>query len=380
MTDTYFSIRFPLHVMSGCALKFAEAYDALLESEIQLFYMSYLTLLGNMVADRLVMDTLLNVQPRLFCLLLGPTDSGKKSTAHEFTMKLFKGHVNFCSGIGSAEGLMRKLRNITTTKGNKNLTLVYDEFKAFIDKSSIQGSTLLPTVNELFGQNSDENVTKDDDNYVDNIYLSIIAASTVETYENSWKSAFTDIGFNNRLFIVTGETIERKSLPKKIKKTLIKELSADIESVLAFVGSRAELEFSTEGFKIYDTWYTNYQKSPHTHRIGTYYLRLAAILAVNEMTGVIGTEIAQKAVDLCEYQIAVRELHDPIDAETNVAKMEESIRRILRKRGALKEGTLKQYTNANRGAGLSPWRKALKNLQQEHEIVLNKDTRKWELI
>jgi hypothetical protein len=36
-----------------------------------------------------------------------------------------------------------------------------------------------------------------------------------------------------------------------------------------------------------------------------------------------------KLIKLCDWQLAVRKLHDLIDADNKIAKMEEKIRRVL---------------------------------------------------
>jgi hypothetical protein len=71
----------------------------------------------------------------------------------------------------------------------------------------------------------------------------------------------------------------------------------------------------------------------------------------------------------------VRKLYDPIDAENAIAKMEESIRRHL-KREQLKDYELKQKTGANR-AGLWIYESALKNLQRAKEIRWDTKSKQW---
>jgi hypothetical protein len=71
-------------------------------------------------------------------------------------------------------------------------------------------------VNTLFESNRYESRTKTTDINLDQAYLSMLAASTVQTWERSWDPAFTDIGFNNRLFLVPGTAKRKHSLPAKI--------------------------------------------------------------------------------------------------------------------------------------------------------------------
>ena len=68
-----------------------------------------------------------------------------------------------------------------------------------------------------------------------------------------------------------------------------------------------------------------------------------ALLAVNNLKGEVDEETIRKAIALCDWQLEVRKLYDPIDAEGKVARMEEGIRRVLHK-GARKENNLKQVS------------------------------------
>jgi len=98
-------------------------------------------------------------------------------------------------------------------------------------------------------------------------------------------------------------------------------------------------------------------------------------LAVNSFKKKIDVEIVQDAIAICNWQLYVRELYDPIDADNAIAKMEESIRRHL-KREQLKDYELKQKTGANR-AGLWIYDSALKNLLRAKEISWDKKSKQW---
>ena len=105
------------------------------------------------------------------------------------------------------------------------------------------------------------------------------------------------------------------------------------------------------------------------------------LLAVNDdpYATQIDVNTINKVTTLCDWQLKVRELHDPIDADGTVAKMEEKIRRVLRNKGALKDRELKQHTNANR-VGLWCFKVAIKNLKDAKEIVQNDKDKQWRII
>jgi len=152
-------------------------------------------------------------------------------------------------------------------------------------------------------------------------------------------------------------------------------MEKDLIKILKHVGTGMELDLTPEAYQLYDKWYQNLESSIHAKRLETYSLRFMLLLAVNSLKTVIDTEITQAAIDLCDWQLEVRKLHDPIDADSIFAKMEELIRRHLSK-GALKDRELKQKVNANR-VGIWVYDSAIKNLRKAEEIGWNKKNKTW---
>ena len=143
------------------------------------------------------------------------------------------------------------------------------------------------------------------------------------------------------------------------------------------MGSGRELDITPDGFAIYDDWYINQDRSVHTKRLDGYALRFMSLLAANESKPEIDEDIVRKAIKLVGWQLEVRRHHDPIDADNAQAKMEEKIRRVLSTKGPQTDRGLRQRTNANR-AGLWIYNNARVNLLREHEILRNKETKRWE--
>ncbi len=361
-------LAFPSDVITGAAGSFAEVYSSYLEVPPHFFFMSYLTCLGVVVADRLTLASEIAPQPRLFTLLLGESADDRKSTGLTKTVDFFRETtVGFpvCWGVGSAEGLQKRLE-----KSNR-LLLGFDEFRQFISKCKIEASVLLPCVNTLFEANRYESRTKQSDLCLDNVYLSMLAASTISTYENTWSNQFTDIGFNNRLWLVPGGARRQFSFPAKAPESERTRLSEDLRNILRHVDAHRELDLSPEAREIYHAWYMALDRSVHTKRLDTYALRLMALLAVNELKTEVDAETVRKVITLCDHQYRVRQLHDPVDADNAVATLEEKVRRVLSARGDLKERDLKRHLHADR-VGLWLYMTAIKNLQAAREIGFNR--------
>ena len=96
------------------------------------------------------------------------------------------------------------------------------------------------------------------------------------------------------------------------------------------------------------------------------------------MKKVIDVEIIQHAIDLCDWQLEVRKIFDPIDADSTIAEMEQRIRRYLKK-GKLSDRDLKRHTNAHR-TGLWFYKTALTNLREAKEAIYDKSSKSYQLV
>ena len=357
-------LQFP-DVMSGTAGRFAGLYAQYLEPPIHFFYMAFLACLGSLLSPKLSINSEIKPPARIYMVLLGASADDRKSTAIDKTVnEFFRGAVeNFavCHGVGSAEGLQKLL------KDKRNLLLCLDEFKQFVSKCRIDGSVLLPFVTTLFESHKFEAHTKSSQISVDGAGLSILAASTVDTYQGVWSQAFTDIGFNNRLWLVTGRGSRKFAFPKAIpvaeKFTLINEL----RDVISFVGSGRCLPITDEANEEFQRWYINRDSSVHSKRLDGYALRFMQLLAINDMKPEIDLEIIRKTIALCDWQLRVRKLNDPIGADNAVARLEQNIQRQLEIRGDLTESSLIRWVNA-RPVGLSLFQHAIANLEKANII------------
>ncbi len=355
------TIKFPYYVISGAAGEYAKLYNSYLEPPLEFFYMSYLTCLGSAVADKITIASELKPQPRLYTLLLGESADDRKSTAIEQTLSIFKGYINICDGVGSAEGLGTQLKEHPKT------LLFWDEFKQFISKCSIQSSVLLPCINKLFESNRYGNKTKHSSIEIENGRLSMLAASTIETYERTWEPEFTDIGFNNRLFLVPATGKRKKFLPDMIPGEEKYRMRNNIQMLIKTVKNDYVYPIEKDVREKMQEWYLNMSPSPHSKRLDGYAHRLMCLLTLNDNKTVIDMDIGNKVMDLIDWQFNVRQTHDPIDADSNIAKMEIRIRRQLKTRGELSRRDLKRYCHADR-SGLWVFQNAIKNLDNDREI------------
>jgi len=374
-------LKFPYEVMDGMAGDFAEIYYSHLESCKEFFYFAFLTCLGSIFGHIVTIENELAPQPRLYTLLIGQSADTHKSTTLQKTINIFqKSIAEFKTswGINSAEGLAQILtKPIPDFMNNtQSLLLVFDEFKTFISKAKIENSVLLPMVTSLFESNIYESNTSLKQKSIQNAYLSILAASTIETYETMWTQSFLNIGFLNRILLIPGETQKKFSSPPIIENILKQTIINAIWDTLKYVNQRCYenkfiIPFAEEARALYQDWYMKLPRSIYAKRLDTIALRLMALLTINVQKEKIDKEIIDKIIKIMNWQLKIREAYDPIDSENAMAGMEQAIRRCLkRKAQGLKDRELKQQTNANR-VGLWIYKTALNNLLEAKEISYN---------
>ncbi|MGD0276154.1 MAG: hypothetical protein ABSB79_08875 [Syntrophales bacterium] len=230
----------------------------------------------------------------------------------------------------------------------------------------------MPCVNTLFHENIFHSHTKRRSVEVDEGYLSILAASTTDTFQRMWSPTFTDIGFINRLWLVPGKGERKFSVPKPIPEEKIIALKNKLR---ALVGQPFVLKMTPAAFEIFDRWYMSAQRSIFTKRLDTYGHRLMILFCVNEGKTEITADIAERVISLLDWQLRVRQEYDPIDAEGKIARMEESIRKAL-VNSQMDKRQLQRSTHYNRYSTFV-WKTAVKNLEDADEIVFDKSTGKY---
>jgi len=358
---------FPAEVITGVAGHFAELYSNHLESPPHFFYICFLTCLGSILSGDLTLESSLNIQPRLYTILLGESAVDRKSTAIQMTVEMFSdANINFnrCDGVGSAEGLHLQL------DGHPKTILVIDEFSQFVGKCKPESSVLLPMVNTLFESNRYEYRTKTKHIPLKDAHLSILGASTLDTFERVWDSSFRDIGFNNRLFMVPGSGQKRFSLPVQIPDREKKILKKDIQKIVK-TAKGLKLKISPEAYSLYDHWYINLPQSVNTARLDQYALRFMELLTVNDFKKIVDEEVVKKVLAMMDWQFKVRRFHDPIDADTVIARLEIKIRRYVAS-GRKTRREVWRKIHAER-VGVWFFDKAVENLIRAQEIRGYKD-------
>jgi hypothetical protein len=380
------SISFPQLSITGSIGELARTLARGTEVPEEFYFASGLTVFGSRCAGRLRVAANVDCEPRLYTVLLGASYEVKKSTAMKRTVghllkqsTLVAPDVKTLDGVGSAEGLARKLNE------HKHVLLCYDEMRALMDKASIQGAVLLPTVTSLYEGTRLSNPTKNPKQSieVDDGHLSLLGCCTLETYSRMWTSDAIAIGLPNRLFIVSADRRRKVAWPENADQTQVDAITARIERQLAQLPPRGStpllLNISDEAKARWTEWYESAPPSEHAKRLDTIGFRLMPLLAITNDKTIIDSEVMDTLLAILDYEVKIRQLTDPIDADNAIAAMEEKIRRVLSAKGPRKPRELRRDTHANR-AGLWIFDTAITNLKSAARICQDKATAAFVLI
>lgn len=363
------------------AKQFADLYSANMESPWEYWYFAYLTFFGAYASGLVTLRSEIDIQPRLYTVLLGPSADPRKSTVLKKADALFASLqapvvARTLYGAGSAEGLGKALN--TTPR----VVLVYDELKSFVDVAKRDGSVLLPMVNTLFESNTYGNETKVTSLAVKDARLVVAAASTLETYGTMFGKEFMNIGLPNRLWLVPGERTKDVPWAEPVDPAVLGALADLTRDRLksfhhAFVvngGRPVAYSLSAQAKLDWANWYKTKPRGESGRRLDTYGARLMLLLTLVRGEIEVTADIVADVVKMLAWQVQARREHDPIDADGKVAVLEELIRRKVEAHAPLTKRELATAVHAWR-VGHWAFNTALKNCMENRDVALDAQNR-----
>ena len=359
------SLLFPQTVIIGSIGELAHELANGTEVPEEFYFAVGVTLVGAIAANRIRLAVNIESETRLYTVLLGGSGDVKKSTALRRTIKallpLLLGRVEILPGVGSAEGLARVLAD------KSNVLLCYDELKSLFDKCRIEGSGLLAMIASFFEGNRWSNPTKDPKQSVTvtDGHLSMIAAATLDTYASMWTPEAISIGLPNRLFVVSAYRKRKEAWPKETDhdrvERIVKAIARQLDALPKTLGITPEAKAR------WTDWYLNLSGGVHAKRLDALGFRLMQILALVTDRQIVDLQTVDNTLCILDYELRIRRLTDPIDADNMIARLEEKIRRTLAGRGPLTHRNLLRFVNANR-TGLWAFESAISNLKHHGQI------------
>lgn len=352
----------------GIAGEYTELYSSTMESPAPFFYFSFLTILGSLYSRLVELNLQISTQPRLYTVLIGPSSTARKSTAIKETMKFFDegfpGAVHSIWGVNSDIGLQDEIN-----EDHRPLVLCYDELQNFLVKCRISGSSLLQTTTTLYDSNRIDSRKSNVKIHIPDGHLCIISACTDQTFENIWDTESISIGFPNRLWLVYGNSDKKEALPDPIPEHRKQIIWDKLDQLKNFIGGGMKINITNNAKVLYTEWYDALPRTLHTKRIETYAMKLMVLDALSRISSSVDKDDVKRILNICDWQINIRSIHDPIDAENKIARMEEKIRRYLNS-SHLPINDLKRKVHYSRD-GLWVFNQSLENLVSSKEVVYN---------
>jgi hypothetical protein len=365
-------LKFPESALVGSCGELARVLSAGTEVPPEFVFASALTLLGSLACQgRLELDIGGHVDPRVFTVLLGASGDVKKSTAIKKAVEFFqsihppqRSQFRTVNGVASAEGLVRELTDFSY------VVLVFDEFRSFLDKCKIQGSALLSAVASLFEGGDWDNATKNPKHSacLRGAKLSLLAACTTETWESVWGRDAISIGLPNRLLVVCADARPRVAWPQSPDLAQEAGVRHRIEAQLARLPMK--LRITADARTLWERWYHSLPGSEHAKRLDTIGFRIMMLMALSMDKAEVDADVVQVVTDILNYELRVRMMTDPVDADSVVAGLEEKIRRAVDTLGQITKRDLRRKISADR-AGIWAFDKALDNLTRAEDIQID---------
>lgn len=336
---------FPVSAMLGSLGELARELGKDNEVPEEFLFADALTVTGAIMSGRFVLDLGLESDTRLYTVTVGESADTKKTTAQRKVSKFFQS-MNLpdwttCHGVGSAEGLAKALNNCS------RVLLAIDELKQLLQKTQIRGSVLLPMITSLYERTDYENYTKEAAILLDNARLSMMANSTLDTYESLWDHESLAIGLVNRLYLVTNSARPRVARPKPPSGIALRNLSERISKQLTSPPPEP-YRFTQEADDIWAAWYEALPKNEFAKRLDGLGFRFMPILAATLDKTEIDAQVINAVTAILNYELQTRKALQPIDAENAIAKMEQKVVRALDIHGSLNRRDLARFCNAYR--------------------------------
>jgi hypothetical protein len=263
-------------------------------------------------------------------------------------------------------------------------------------RSANSGNTLLPILSTLADGNEYENKLARETIRYENVHLSWIAICPTDAFENSWRSSFSDIGLDNRLFLVPGLGA-KEGIPEALDfDPSISEQIAEIYDWVTCPNAqdptmpdgRRIINISAEAKGIHDNWVKYHLLDiEQASRIDTYAIRFYLLFACSKKSYVVTPDIVQKTIELMNWQLAVRKYLQPVETKNNVALFELKIRKFFENRikqvKEAREYTSKIKCNLARyidRESSEPFRKAIHQLEVAQSIKVESGDRGKEQI
>jgi hypothetical protein len=305
----------------------------------------------------------------LYTALVGESYDVRKSSALRRVVSFFESLVmpddpHVLWGAGSGEGLARTLAH------HPRVVLAYDELSAFVSKANIEGATIAQALASLFEQERWDNATRHAAQSISlhDAHLSLVGCCTLQTWEKMWTQQLIAIGLPNRFLLVGADRKPKVAWPDPPNGADLAAIRERIDAQLRRLPLTVGI--TSEAKQAWGRWYDLLPSSEHAKRLDTVGFRLLPLIALTTDQNCVSIKTVNTVCSILDYELRLRTLLDPIDADNTIARLEEKIRRVLTTKGPMTQRELRRAVHGDR-EGLWAFQKALDNVGRAGDVNLS---------
>lgn len=283
-----------------------------------------------------------NLMPTYFVILIGQKGRAIKSSSVESAIRYLSeaGIVNYASldsgmaqgkslvwSAGSPEGLALDMHKTNC----KNPVLYYDELKHLVSKAGIDGSSFKAALLTIYESGNLQNVIKSKkESYglLPGTYCgSLIACTTPKNFSELWSVlSYGSEGLDDRFTFV----FQPEVLPAKKPETVVPvfQNAVKTKTLIDKALQRGTFTISDDALKMLED---HYARRGVSNRVNIRALKLAFYFAVDLGRDEIDEDCVERAIAICDYEIAVKKYFPTTSAQSKLAAAQLKLRLILQR-------------------------------------------------
>jgi hypothetical protein len=262
----------------------------------------------------------------LFALLAGRTGKGRKGTAHDQALDLYRAAdpdwVKRCvqTGLTSGEGLIHAVRDPAAARvvggrrvppdpgvSDKRLLAVESEFSAVLRNANRTGNILSPTMRQAWDGGDLRVMGKTSPDVATGAHISIIGHTTREELKAELSTTDRANGFGNRFLYLCVK--RSKYLPDggELPPALREQLGSDLKDAISFASGAGELRRDSAASDLWHEVYAGLSDGQPglagamLSRAEAQVLRLSCVYALLDKSHVVRVEHLRAALALWAY-------------------------------------------------------------------------------
>jgi hypothetical protein len=336
--------------------------------------MAAVTIVGLVLSGRVSLEGESHLEPRFYTGMIALAGAGKTAAINEISQRI-TGDFILIPSVDSGPALVDTFSEISKQSpgrlakvllGPDELTDVFEKAKSSKDgRNSLGGEILRLFEKHKTGNRSRQHGVVD----VDNAALSILGGATPDSYNQMWLgTGGAASGLQSRFTLVATD----RKMPEKHAPYDRAEVSAIVLKLEEQILNAAPLiRMTDEAWSIFSQWWKSEPRdSRHFSRIPDIAKRFLIVLAVTNGIDLIEPWLVKIGIEFGNYQIALRERFNPIDAHSWTQGFENRVLSAYKKHGGMTDNALRRLLSPEKSpGGHGPFLQALKNLRSAGAVI-----------